>query len=112
MDLFLIPGIKYGGAIKIEYVINDDGEGPNPFDTSIIKTWLSSAIVYSNGQKYTHKRVGDYDQVLPIFSIAYQPMKNIGFYDESSEEVSFPSENSGIVIESGEVFTYRRLSEK
>ena len=38
-------------------------------------------------------------------------MPNIGFDDKSPEEVSFLSKNSGIVIESGEVFTYQRPSE-
>ena len=98
MDLCLIPGIQAGGAFKIEYIINDDGEGPNFLEPSIFKTLWTETIVSNTGQEYTHKRVGNYNLVILIFSISYQPMTNIVFDDESSEEVSFLSENSGFVI--------------
>ena len=98
MDTFLNYGIQASSATKCEYIINDYREGPNTLDPSIIKTWWSETIVSNNGKQYTHKRVGHYNQVIPIFNIDYQPMPSIGFDDESSEGVSFSSENPGIVI--------------
>ena len=98
MDTFLNYGIQASSATKCEYIINDYREGPNTLDPSIIKTWWPETIVSNNGKQYTHKRVGHYNQVIPIFNIAYQPMPSIVFDDESSEGVSFSSENPGIVI--------------
>ena len=85
----LVTGIQSVGAIKIEYIINDDGKRPNISEPSMINTGWPATIVYNTGQKYTHKIVGHYNQLWTIFSIAYQPMPKIVFDDESFEKVSF-----------------------
>ena len=47
-----------------------------------------------------------------ILKIAFKPMPHMGYDDKTVEEVSFISETSVIVIESGDLFLYRRPSNK
>ena len=77
MDPFLITGIQYGFAVETECIINDDSEGSNPSEPSIINTFLPENIGSNIGQQHTDKRVGKYDQELPLFSISYHLMSNI-----------------------------------
>ena len=50
--------------------------------------------------------------MLNIFEIDFNLMPHMGYDDWSVEEVSFLLETSGIVIESGDFFSYRRPSKK